>query len=447
MSFAWMSLVVALAPARAEPNQHFVPERTIALPGRGLAVAWSPDGTRVAAAGHFRGSSVLPQPPKSNLRYDTKVYDVASGALQKSFDCHGFWVVSLAWADVPELGMELLADGGGDHAVKVWDASGPGSTSCKIGQYLVNDGALPEIAERRVANAKGTASLQKRPGLNEINGWILALAFSPDRRWLAGASKDGSLRLWQVAPGRNQWKVARLWNPRLGEQVTSVAWRPDGRALVTSDRLGRVAVWSFDPRPMPDGDLWDDAAVDDFADEDAAAYWNLELSLSRARAADAGLADRADAARSRNGTLRVVKVPSWNVRYSPDGRQVAAIWTDGTFTVFDEASGAVVRRTNVTNARGKPVGLYALDWSPDGRSLADRRRRQADPHLRREHGRARRHARRPRRSRGRGRLVGRRPPPGLDRGRRPRVAGRQLRRRRSGYERDHLESQLSPSMI
>jgi WD40 repeat protein len=111
-----LSLVVAVVPARSQSNQHFVLERSIALPGRGMAVAWSPDGTRIAAGGHFRGSSVLPQPPKSNLRYDTKVYDAASGALLKSFDCHGFWVVSLAWSYVPDLGIELLADGGGDHA-------------------------------------------------------------------------------------------------------------------------------------------------------------------------------------------------------------------------------------------------------------------------------------------------------------------------------------------
>ena len=94
----------------------------------------------------------------------------------------------------------------------------------------MKDGALPEVAERAVTSAKGVTSLQRRNGLLDINGWILALAFSPDRRFLAGASKDGSLRLWQVAPGRHQWKVVRLWNPRLGDQVTSVAWRSDGRA-------------------------------------------------------------------------------------------------------------------------------------------------------------------------------------------------------------------------
>jgi WD40 repeat protein len=362
---------VGLAPshAYADTNRLFAPTRSLALPGRGMAVAWSPDGTRIAAAGHFRGNQVVPQPPKTNFRYDTKIYDVASGALVKQFDCHGFWVVSLAWAEVPQLGKELIADGGGDHAVKIWDADGPGSTSCKIGQYLPKDGALPEIAEHTVTSAKGVTTVRKRAGLIEINGWILALAFSPDRRFLAGAGKDGSLRIWQVEPGRNQWKVVRLWNPRLGDQVTSVAWRPDGRAFVTSDRLGRVAVWSFDPRPMPDGDLWTDAVVDDFADEDSTAYWYWNWRYPDRVRRDP-VWQHETTRTLKDGSVRLVKTPSWNARWSSDGTRVAAVWTDGTLAVFDGATGAEIRRTTVTNARGKAVALHGLDWSPDGALIA-----------------------------------------------------------------------------
>ena len=60
---------------------HLVPSLTIALPGRGLSVAWSPDGTRLAVGGHFRDK-------ETRLRYDTRVADVAAGALVKSFACH-----------------------------------------------------------------------------------------------------------------------------------------------------------------------------------------------------------------------------------------------------------------------------------------------------------------------------------------------------------------------
>ena len=126
----------------------------------------------------------------------------SSGALLKSFDCHGFWVVSLAWAEVPELGLELLADGGGDHAVKIWNADGPESTSCNLGQYLVKDGALPEIAERVVPNTKGGVTVQKRNGLLRINGWILALPSRPTAafsRVPARTARSGSGRSRRAA--------------------------------------------------------------------------------------------------------------------------------------------------------------------------------------------------------------------------------------------------------
>jgi WD40 repeat protein len=106
---------------------------SIALPGRGLGLAWSPDGTRIAVGGHFRDKL-------TRLRYDTRVADVAAGVLLKSFACHYFWAVSNAWIDSPDYG-PLVADAGGDHTVKVWNPNGRGSTTCRPGQFLQGDGA------------------------------------------------------------------------------------------------------------------------------------------------------------------------------------------------------------------------------------------------------------------------------------------------------------------
>src|SRR5262245_17346327 len=190
-------------PEDPRTNVHLVPSLTIALPGRGLSVAWSPDGTRLAVGGHFRDK-------ETRLRYDTRVADVAAGALVKSFACHWFWAVSQAWVDHPDYG-PLLADGGGDHAVKVWNPDARGSSTCHPGQFLAADGALQQ--------------------LGEINGWITSLAFSPDRRWLAGASRDRTVRIWQVHPGPNAWRVA----------VSGVAERPglaSGGPVACGRRIG-----------------------------------------------------------------------------------------------------------------------------------------------------------------------------------------------------------------
>src|SRR6185503_5446243 len=176
--------------------------------------------------GHFREK-------ETRLRYDTRIADVASGQLVRSFACHWWWVVSTAWVNNPYVG-EIIADGGGDHAVKIWDANEPG-------QLLASDGGITMLPR--------------------IWGWTTALAFSPDGRFLAGANRDRTIRIWQVEPGPNQWKVVSAFFVEEGGNLLSVAWSADGRRIAAGDKAGRVLVWAFDPAR----DRWDDATVEEFA--------------------------------------------------------------------------------------------------------------------------------------------------------------------------------------
>lgn len=311
----------APAPAPAPTNEHFAPGAVVALPGRGASLAWSPDGTRIAAGGHFHDAA-------TGLRYDTRVVDVASATLTRSYSCHYYWVIATAWASTPGLG-NVIADGGGDHMVKVWDADAAGSTRCRPGQFPTADGAVR--------------------GMYQINGWITGLAFSPDGRFLAGTSRDRTVRIWSLEPGARQGRLVALWYDAQAGNFLSVAWAPDGRHLVTGDRLGRIAVWGFDP----DVDGWSGADVDRFA---KVAFGLQPLWFSE------------------NSEL-VSKVPLWSdgdhvrvwkVAWSPDGTRVAGTGNDGILSVLDAATGMPVYRVGAPH----PSALHGLDWSPDGTLLA-----------------------------------------------------------------------------
>ncbi len=175
-------------------NTRYSNTLTFPIPGRGLALSWAPPtssvgGHALAVGGHLVGSQTFLQ---SGERYDTKLFDATTGAYLKRFGVHYWWAIANTWTVNPYLG-EVIADGGGDHAAKVFFADGPGTDLGDIegagarGRYAIQDGALPAIIA-----AYGHGS----PGLADINAWITALAFSPDGSYLAGASKDGSIRIW-----------------------------------------------------------------------------------------------------------------------------------------------------------------------------------------------------------------------------------------------------------
>jgi WD40 repeat protein len=307
--------------AKQPSNTLLEPAGAVSIPGRGLTLAWSPNGQAVAVGGRFREKT-------TRLRYDTRIVDVAAGEVAKSFACHYFWVVATAWTDNPYLG-EVIADGGGDHAVKVWDANGRVSTHCNPGQLKTDDGGIEQ--------------------LSNINGWVTSLAFSPDGRWLAGVSRDRTVRVWQIAPGPDQFRVVALWYDRTAGNFLSVAWAPDGRAIVTGDRKGRVAVWDLDL----DTQRWDGGTVAEFAK----VGWSAQPSWFN---------ENAD---------RVTRTPRWSetghgvvwaVDWSPDGSAVVSTSTNGGVSVHDAASGAV----KFVATAPRRTEFHAVDWHPDGSVIA-----------------------------------------------------------------------------
>ncbi|MBV8541347.1 MAG: pentapeptide repeat-containing protein, partial [Pseudonocardiales bacterium] len=135
-----------------------------------LAVAWSPDGTRLLTGGRDG---------------DVRVWDAASGEPLHRLTGHTDWVWAVAWS--PD-GTRLLT-GGGDGTVRVWDA----------------------------------ASGEPLHRLTGHTDWVWAVAWSPDGSRLLTGGGDGTVRVWDAASGE---PLHRLTGHT--DWVWAVAWSPDG---------------------------------------------------------------------------------------------------------------------------------------------------------------------------------------------------------------------------
>ena len=79
---------------------------------------------------------------------------------------------------------------------------------------------------------------------------VRAVAFSPDGRTLASASQ-GTTTLWSVDTGQElrefseeEYRPDGKEAPFARQQVDGIAFSPDGKILVSTNRVGHVTLWS-----------------------------------------------------------------------------------------------------------------------------------------------------------------------------------------------------------
>jgi hypothetical protein len=180
---------------------------------------------------------------------------------------------------------------------------------------------------------------------------VWSVAFSPDGTRLLSGSKDATLRLWDVETGRE----LRTFEGH-DDLVASVAFAPDGKRALSGGFDGKVHLW----------DLEKNKPLVDFIFSAAVRYVHHVIFAPDGKRALV-CADRdiyvIDAV---NGkilqTLRGHARAAVGASFSPAGRHILSCGDDHTIRLWDAASGKQVRVFS-----GHDSGVKSVAFSPDGR--------------------------------------------------------------------------------
>ena len=379
---------VAVAPGRATSCRMQLTKHWAAtLDDYVIDLAWSPDGSQLAAA-----SAAGP----------VSLFAVADGARRHELPGHENGTNCLAWS--PQLqtpnselqtppSLPPLATGGQDGAVKFWDATaGQHTATAKLGHAWVEHLAWRSIHETpksklQISNSAGDAVPRSDgvpPVVEQGAGGTPALLFAAAGRTLAAVRPDGSLaHTFKPAPktitalagqpaggsvaaayfgGVCLWDaddfVAQKELP-YANGIQALVWSPDSKWLVSGNQDPSVHLW------IPDDDIELHMSGYDgkvkFLSFDHTSRW-----LATTGGRDACIWDCAGAGpEGREPAMLPHEAPLCAVKFQNTHGLLATAAADGVVNLWSPERKQPLRATVKM-----PSPATTLAWSPDDRLLA-----------------------------------------------------------------------------
>jgi WD40 repeat protein len=224
-----------------------------------------------------------------------------------------------------------------------------------------NETPIPAAEQALLAALTNAGGL----GLGGHKDQINDLAFSPDDRWLASASSDSTIRLWDLAAANPATDPITLTGHT--DRVNTLAFSPDGRWLASGGK--DVRLWNLpaaDPSASP---------IILTAAPTTNLIWYLDFGQGGDRVVakdEDGTVFLWDGVFSKNPTnhppLGVLNKFPESISLSADRRWLAGANPQGGVWLWDLSQPDPAAEVRVLREKGDQI--YALDFSPDGRYLA-----------------------------------------------------------------------------